>query len=299
MTRVLVVGTTGMLGSMVYDWLRRNKEIDLFATARSADEARELRFGSAATIQAVDAERGETPSLDGFDWVVNCAGVIKPYIRDSNREEVRRAIEVNSLFPMRLAAAAEASGSMVLQIATDCVYSGRDGNYSEAAAHDATDAYGKTKSMGEVESKNVRHLRCSIIGPQLKGKDSLLHWFLGQKEGASLNGFRNHSWNGVTTLHYAKICEGIITGGIQLPQVQHVVPTGDITKASLLRSFAKEYRRPDLKINDTDAPSVIDRRLSTRDEAANAALWKAAGYSTPPTVEAMVGELARYPFRAE
>ncbi len=299
MTRVLVVGTTGMLGSMVYDWLGRNKGIELFSTARSSDEARELRFGSASTIQAVDAERGDTPRLDGVDWVVNCAGVIKPYIRDSNRDEVRRAIEVNSVFPMRLAAAAEASGSKVLQIATDCVYSGRDGNYAETAPHDATDAYGKTKSMGEVESPNVRHLRCSIIGPQLKGKDSLLHWFLGQKEGATLNGFRNHSWNGVTTLHYAKLCEAIISGGIQLPQVLHVVPSGDITKASLLRSFAREYRRADLVINDTDAASVVDRRLSTTNAGVNSALWKAAGYPTPPTVEAMVGELARYPFRAE
>jgi len=296
MTKVLVLGTTGMLGAMVHDWLRRDSSLDVSATARSLDEARELGFGSAASLQKVDAEAGETPDLDGFDWVVNCIGIIKPYIRDDNRAEVRRAIEVNSLFPMRLAAAAEESGAKVLQIATDCVYSGRDGNYDESATHDATDAYGKTKSMGEVVSSSIRHLRCSIIGPQLKGKDSLLNWFLKQEKGASLNGFRNHQWNGVTTLHYAKICGAVIKNGVELPQVQHVVPTGDISKANLLRSFAKEFDRGDLTINDVDAGSVIDRRVQTKNAATNRGIWSAAGYDVPPTVEEMVHEMATYEF---
>lgn len=275
-----------MLGSMVHDWLRRERSFTVTGTARAGS----------STTRALDAESGDVPDIAGFDWVVNCIGVIKPYIKDDNREQVVRAIRVNSLFPIRLAEAAERTGARVLQIATDCVYSGRDGCYDEKAAHDPTDVYGKTKSMGEVHSPNMTHLRCSIIGPEIKGHVSLLSWFLKQERGAALNGYRNHLWNGVTTLHFAKVCGGIIRdrGEAALPHVQHVIPSGDITKADLLRSFAREYKRDDLTIKDVDAPTVIDRRLRTTDAQTNAKLWSGAGYTEPPTVEQMVKEMAEY-----
>lgn len=284
MTRVLVLGTTGMLGAMVYDVLKRDERLSVTGTSREGGK----------DLRTLDVERGDLPELGGIDWIVNCIGVIKPYIHDDNRAEVLRAINVNALFPLRLAEAAEAAGARVLQIATDCVYSGRDGQYVETAAHDATDVYGKSKSLGEVASPMMTHLRCSIIGPETKGFVSLLSWFLKQQKGASLNGFRNHLWNGVTTLHFGKICRGIITERLDTSGTQHVVPTGDITKADLLRSFAREYQRTDLKIADTDAPTVIDRRVRTKNAELNRTLWKAAGYDTPPTVEVMVKEMAAY-----
>lgn len=292
MTNVLVLGTTGMLGSVVYDWLRRDKSLRVSGRARDVEQAR--KYSTDGSLQKLDVERGETPKLEGVDWVVNCIGVIKPFIRDDNRDEVARAIQVNGQFPMRLALAAEKTGTRVLQIATDCVYSGRDGCYDERAAHDATDVYGKTKSLGEVRSPNMMHLRCSIIGPEVKGFVSLLSWFLKQERGAALNGYRNHLWNGVTTLHFAKLCRGIIKESPTLTHVQHIIPTDDITKANLLRSLAREYNRSDLTIKDVDAPTVIDRRLRTSNAEANAARWRAAGYREPPTVETMVSELSDY-----
>ncbi len=294
MTKVLVLGTTGMLGSVVHEWLRTDKSLRVSGTARDVAQARELGASADESIQALDAEHGETPNLTDVEWVVNCVGVIKPFIRDDNRDEVARAIQVNAQFPMRLALAAEKTGTRVIQIATDCVYSGRDGCYDERAAFDATDVYGKTKSLGEVRSPNMMHLRCSIIGPEVKGFVSLLSWFLKQERGASLNGYRNHLWNGVTTLHFAKLAGGIIKQSPTATHMQHVIPTGDITKADLLRSFAREFDRPDLTINEVDAPTVIDRRLRTAHVEANAALWRAAGYAEPPTVETMVREVGEY-----
>lgn len=282
MTTVLVLGTTGMLGSMVYDQLRRIDGLTVRAAARSAGDP------GTATI---DAEL-DTPDLAAIDWVVNCIGIIKPYIHDDNRAEVRRAIQVNSLFPMRLAEAAERTAARVIQIATDCVYSGKEGMYGERAAHDATDAYGKTKSLGEVSSDRMIHLRCSIIGPERHGFVSLLEWFRKQGAGAKLNGYRNHKWNGVTTMHFAKLCAAILKGFDIPAGPHHIVPTGDITKANLLRSFAKHFKRGDVVITDVDAPVVIDRRLSTETPEVSAALWRAAGYEQPPTVDQMVAELA-------
>lgn len=241
-----------------------------------------------------DAERDELPDLSAFDWVINTIGIIKPYIHDDNPAEVERAINVNAFLPARLAEASAKTGARVIQVATDCVFSGRDGQYAEASPHDATDVYGKTKGLGELTSPGFLHLRCSLVGPEVNGFMELLCWFLGQPRGAEVRGFTNHMWNGVTTLHFAKICAGIIERDLAPPCGQHVVPANDISKAELLRLFARIYHRDDIVVRDVQATPPIDRRLLTNQPAVNRELWLAAGYDAPPTIEAMVEELGSY-----
>lgn len=249
-TTVAVLGTTGMLGSMVAKVLKKNFEV-------------------------IEINRGQNNINVDADWVVNCIGIIKPKI--TTTEE---AIRVNALFPHELAKA----DAKIIQIATDCVYSGKKGHYIETDPHTATDVYGMTKSLGEAD---VYNLRCSIIGPEVKNHVSLLDWFLQQKEA---KGFINHWWNGVTTYHFAKICEGIIREDIKLPKLQHIVPADMVTKAALLELIAKAYKLK-IPIDKTKAPERIDRTLSTNNPELNKRLWKAAGYSKPPTIEHMIKEL--------
>jgi dTDP-4-dehydrorhamnose reductase len=214
-------------------------------------------------------------------------------------EQIDAAIAVNAVFPSRLARAAAARGIRVLQIATDCVYSGAKGMYLESDPHDALDVYGKTKSLGETFLPAAHHLRCSIIGPEPRTRKFLIEWFRRQPIKAEVSGFTNHRWNGVTTLHFAKLCAAIIGHDLTLGHAQHVVPSGTITKAKMLREFAHAYDRPDIVIRDTEAKTLVDRTLGTNQAAENAALWAAAGYSTPPTVEQMIAELSRFPYRGD
>jgi len=301
-THVVVLGASGMLGAMVLDWLARDTELTLTATARSSELLTAIQTRQPGLrVQMLDAETC-TPAelatlLRGAAWAINAIGVIKPYIHDDRAAEVERATRVNALFPHLLAPAAAQTGTRILQIATDCVYSGSRGAYVESSPSDALDAYGKTKSLGEVHSPQVHHLRCSIIGPETKGHVSLLDWFLGQPQGAGVNGYTNHQWNGVTTLHFARLCHGLIQHPVALPHLQHIVPTGAISKADLLGCFARDYHRSDLTITPGEARTVIDRTLSTEAADRNRQLWAAAGYSEPPTVPQMVAELAAYDSR--
>jgi dTDP-4-dehydrorhamnose reductase len=204
------------------------------------------------------------------------------------------APSVNALFPLLLATAAERANARVIQIATDCVFSGTRGSYREDSPHDALDVYGKTKSLGEVSSPHVHHLRASIIGPEPKEHKFLLDWFLGQARGAIIDGFTNHDWNGVTTLHFARVAAGAVAARTPLPELHHLIPSGRITKAEMLDAFAVSYRRHDLKINKVAASSTIDRTLETNDKGLNTMLWDGAGYFAPPTVETMIAELAQF-----
>jgi dTDP-4-dehydrorhamnose reductase len=300
-TRVIVLGASGMLGAMVVDYLSQNEKLEVVGTVRTIEVRDQLASRLSAvdwrTFDVIDRETttAQLAALGRSEWIVNAIGLIKPYIKDDNSLEIQRALLVNSQFPHWLGEVATSWKSTVLQIATDCVYAGTKGNYIETDKHDAIDVYGKTKSLGEAFDEATKILRCSIVGPELKGHVSLLDWFRKQKSGAKLNGFTNHNWNGVTTLHFAKICEGIITHRPNLARMQHVIPSGQISKFELVSSFARSFNRPDVEITPTVAATEINRTLGTTNADKNLELWDAAGYrGTPPTVPQMVEELAKF-----
>jgi dTDP-4-dehydrorhamnose reductase len=275
--KIQILGTTGMLGSMVARVFRD--------AGVKFDEHNHGEFDARvpATCEV----------LAGYDWTINCIGRIKPTIDETDPKSVWGSICVNSDFPFILSM----MGSKVIQIATDCVYDGSRGEYTESDLHNPTDVYGKTKSLGEVRADGFYNIRCSIIGPQpVKDpkKLSLFDWLLTQPEGASLQGYTNHLWNGVTTYHFAKLCLGIVKGKYKLPNVQHFVPADTVTKAALLKGIAGVWGRNDLKITETKAPTKADRSLRTDDEAMNGLLWGIAGYKSIPTIKQMLEELFNY-----
>lgn len=256
--RVLVLGKSGMLGSMVFGYLSKNTPFQVIGTERNEFNADKFLTDSSKFFKFKD-----------IDYVINCIGIIKPFCKDDDPTGVVNAIKINALFPYELAKFYKDTNTKIIQIATDCVFSGKDGNYNEDSPHDPLDVYGKTKSLGEVFVGNFLNIRCSIIGPEKKKKISLLEWFLGQKNGSSINGFTHHKWNGVTTLQFAKLCLKIIEGDkfdelLKVNYIHHFVPNEAVTKFELLKLFAKVFDKK-IKIVSADTPPPsIDRTLSTK-----------------------------------
>jgi dTDP-4-dehydrorhamnose reductase len=301
-SKAIILGGSGMLGSMVADYLSRDKNIKVAATVRTKEMAAKCRERindiewAPFDASAPDIDKA-LDIINGYEWIINAIGITKPLVHDNNLFEVERAIKINSILPFHIARKAEANKAKVIQIATDCVYSGRKGHYVETDEFDPLDVYGKTKNLGEMASPSNYLLRCSIIGPEPKEHKFLLDWFLGQPQKAKVNGYTNHDWNGVTTLQFARLCHGIINKGTNISTVQHIIPTEEITKYDMLKEFAKCYHRDDIVITPTQAPVVVDRTLKTKNEASNLAIWAAAGYAKPPSVPDMIAELSRYKFR--
>ena len=157
---------------------------------------------------------------------------------------------------------------------------------------DPIDIYGTTKYQGE-KVPGLHYIRCSIVGTESHGR-SLLGWFLNQPEKAVINGYRNHKWNGITTLHFAKICRGMIENDIKLSQLVHLIPADVKSKYELLVDLASEFNREDIIIVPVDAITSINRNLDTVYPGTNKYLWECAGYPEPPTIRQMIKELAEY-----
>jgi dTDP-4-dehydrorhamnose reductase len=137
-------------------------------------------------------------------------------------------------------------------------------------------------------------IRCSIIGHELKGAVSLMDWFLTQPKSVAVNGYTNHFWNGVTTLAFARIVEGVIRHNAFSPEVTHLVPSDQSSKFDLLKLLADQFGRMDIQIKDFETEIGINRTLTTLLPARNAQFWLNAGYSNVPSIAELIKEYAEW-----
>lgn len=264
---VVVLGANGMLGSMVDHYLKTHTDFKVISTTRRTNSKDATAFDALTFLHHPE----QYAFLKKADYVINCIGIIKPHCHDDNPDQVWTAIQVNAAFPHQLARTLSESKTKILQIATDCVYSGTKGDYRESDLHDALDVYGKTKSLGEGRYDNLLNIRCSIIGPEQGTSLSLLEWFLHQPAQAQLKGFQHHRWNGITTLQFAQLCQEIIAsdqfGTLRAKNyLHHFIPNSTVTKFELLELFQHVFET-DYQIEEVTAQSspvpAVDRTLAT------------------------------------
>lgn len=286
--KALVLGGEGMLGHKMFQVLRQRFG-DVACTVRGAlDEpfyaAIEL-FGAGQVIAGLDVTNREQlrQVLEAArpEQIVNCVGMIK---QRKEAEQAIPTIELNALLPHVLAQIASRWNGRVIHFSTDCVFSGRRGNYAEDDPSDAEDLYGKTKLLGEVRGANALTLRTSIIGRELRDFQSLLEWFLAQR-GGRVRGFVRHLYSGVTTNHLAALVAELIARHPTLTGLYQVT-SERIDKHALLCLLRDAYAL-DVEIVPDDT-TVCDRSMiGDRFRAAT-------GLATPPWPE-LVAELAADP----
>ena len=292
MSRVAILGSTGMLGSTLTQVFEREFDavIELNRTGISVTGSNNVV--TLDVLQKFDLQK--TFSDLRIDYIVNAIGMIKQKIDEDNQEDVMSANLINYEFAMSLNKFSIDSGIRVIQIGTDCVFSGVEGNYSEDSIFHPTDIYSKTKSSGELASSESMIIRCSIIGKELTSSLSLLGWVLSQPKSGIINGFTNHLWNGLTTLHFSEVVAGIIKTDNFSKGIVHLVPKDKVSKYELIKIIANEFGRSDLEIREFSAQNAIDRSLVTLNSVRNLQMWQAGGYNKLPTIREMVSQYANW-----
>ncbi|MEO6962399.1 MAG: sugar nucleotide-binding protein [Puia sp.] len=221
--KIVLFGSNGMLGTYLRSYLKNKYEVKAFTR-------KDLDLASAGEFKILDFLRR---NVSEDDVVINACGVIKQ--RDYDPLDM---ILVNSVFPHLLAKIKTETGCEVIHISTDCVYSGKEGNYSESDPHDCTDDYGKSKSLGENDSLTI--IRTSIIGEEKANKKSLLEWVRSNKSGR-IDGYKNHLWNGVTCLELSRLIAKIISTHSYWNGVRHVYSPEIVSKFELVNMINDVY----------------------------------------------------------
>jgi len=232
--KILVMGGTGMLGHKLVQVLGDPCEVT--ATFREFDGPWRRLPLFTETVQAVggvDAADFETVrqvvERTRPEVVVNCIGVVKQL--DAASDTVT-TMQINALFPHRLADLCSGVGARLIHISTDCVFSGSVGGYRESDIPDAEDLYGRSKQLGEVIRPGCLSFRTSIIGREITKAVGLLEWFIG-RGGRAVDGFTRALFSGLTTLEFSRILAQVVSDHGDLAGLYHVA-SEPITKFDLL-----------------------------------------------------------------
>lgn len=250
MKKILILGSSGMLGHMVYNYLVETNKFQIIDTSfpnRANSTSFLLDVTNIVALKEYIIEQKA-------DMVINCIGIL---VKGAN-ENPENAIYINSFLPHLISNLIKVHNGRLIQISTDSVFSGGKGTYLEDDIRDADDIYGRTKALGELNNTKDITLRTSIIGPELKQNgENLFHWFLHQK--GILNGYVDSYWSGVTTLELAKVIEYIIETNIT--GLVHVTNGVRISKYNLLRLIQAEWDKNDIIINQLKG-NKLDKSLA-------------------------------------
>ena len=248
--KFLVLGCNGMAGHMISLYLREQGH-DVFGFAHTKSPYVDSAVGDARDVSLVK----EIVGFNRFDAVVNCIGLLNKACEERKAD----AVYLNSCLPHLLAELTEGSNTQIVHLSTDCVFSGKRGQYTETDLPDGETFYDRTKALGELnDGKNIT-LRSSIVGPDINRNGiGLLNWFMQQS--GSVNGYTKTIWTGQTTLQLAKTIEAVAAE--KAHGLYNIVPDQSVSKYELLKLF-NHYLRGDavniVAVDGIDADKSLKR----------------------------------------
>jgi len=247
--RILILGSTGMLGHMLFFCLKKNKKFKVY----------DLSFRKKLNPESIICDIHDISNLEKIlkrikpEIIINSIGILP---QDPKFNKIN-SIFINSLFPQKLKEISKEFNSKIIQISTDCVFDGKRGKYSENDTPNEPKTYGLTKFLGEIKGSQHLTIRTSIIGPELKKEGKgLLHWIF--NENGKIKGYNKAIWGGITTLELSKVIEYCISYNIS--GLYHVTNGESISKYDLLNLIKREFKLNQIEIIK-DSSIIYDRSL--------------------------------------
>lgn len=254
MKKILVLGIKGMAGHVVFKSLSTFDKYDVYGIARNVDVSKKIFNLDVTNVN----ELKKIIDLK-FDVIINCIGILNKDAEDNPH----KAIWFNSYFPHFLEAVTKSTETKVITLSTDCVFSGKKGDYFENDIKDGEGFYAQSKATGEIDNNKDLTIRTSIIGPELK-KDGigLFHWFMNQEN--EIHGFTEAYWTGVTTIELAHAIHQAIQQNIT--GLYHLVNNDKISKYDLLDIINKVFRNNSVIIKPKSDYKVDKSLINTRND---------------------------------
>lgn len=252
--KILVLGATGMAGHVISIFLKE-KGHDVTSFSRKPFIYTNNILGDVTDFRFL-----EKIILKGnYDSVINAVGILNS---EADKDKTS-AILLNSYLPHFLSEVTHKVGTKVLHMSTDCVFSGKTGNYIENSKKDGETFYDKSKSLGELINNKDLTFRNSIIGPDMNENGiGLFNWFM--KQEGNLNGYTDAIWTGVTTITLAKAMEEALEKN--LTGLYHLVNNKSINKYELIKLFNENFKRGSLFIQPDDSVKVDKSLINTRED---------------------------------
>ena len=255
--RVLILGGNGMIGHNLL--LNLEKIFDTKVTLRKdiSQYKKYKIFNANNSFFNLDAKNISDfyDVIDRFkpNFIINAIGITKQI----SNLDIKNTYYVNSEFPHLISTHLN-EVDLMIQLSSDCVFSGKTGFYIESSIPDAEDDYGKSKAKGEILKKNVLTIRKSTIGFELSDGHGLFNWWL--KSSGKIKGYENAIYSGITSTQLSKIIISILNKNKNIYGLYNI-SSEPISKYDLLKFLNKISNRTDLII-EKDTQFKCNRSLN-------------------------------------
>ncbi len=248
MKSVLILGSSGLIGSTLYRYLSSKKKLSVHGTYNSNKP-------NFKKIIKYNFLKDPANFFKEYDLIINCIGITK---HNENKSNISLVYNLNIKLPLILNDLVKKKITKVIHISSDCIFSGAKGDYKENDNDYALDIYGQSKRIAELVMKESLIIRTSTIGHEIFYKYGLLEWFLANKK--KCKGYNNAFFNGLTTLELAKIIYAFFINKSFYPKSVINVGSEKISKYELLFIINKLYCK-NIEI-ERDLNFKIDRTLN-------------------------------------
>ena len=187
--KILILGSTGMLGSEIFETLSRVKSYRLFTSSRT----KMRKSKNHLQIDLANEEYLEKIQAIGADLIIYCTG--NTSISDCEvNPELARKLHVD--VPSQISRACK----KIIYISTDSVFGGDHPPYSESSSVSPLNFYAQSKSEGEKEIKkkslDYMIIRTNMYGVRSSRGQSIVEWAVdNMSKGKRINGFSDLFFN--------------------------------------------------------------------------------------------------------
>ena len=267
--RVYILGITGLLGSELFlRFIKEGQHLVKGSTRKHQlkefpilnQYKKNIDFG----IDIINLKNLKKKIKEfNPDYVINCIGYVKQKINKFTKKS--EVMYVNAVFPKKIYLIVKKLNSRLIHFSSDCVFDGKIGNYCEKEKPNASDLYGFSKYLGELNDKKAITIRTSIIGHEIKEKFGLLEWFLSKKK---CYGFTNSYFSGLTSFEIYNFINNYLFKKKNINGLFNL-SSSKISKYELLKIIKSAYKKKifikkdgKFKINRTLNSQFIKKKLS-------------------------------------
>lgn len=252
--KLLILGASGMAGHVIALYFKEQGH-EVTALTRRVFAYTDNIIADVTNLPLLT----KTINQGDYDAVINCIGILNQNAEDNKHE----AVFLNSYLPHYLSYITRDSRTKIIHMSTDCVFSGKSGNYNENSQRDGESFYDRSKALGELENDKDLTFRNSIIGPDINPNGiGLFNWFM--KQDGNISGYTKAIWTGVTTLTLAKAMEKALEE--ELSGLYNLVNNKTISKFELLQLFNKHMRENSINILPSSTVKVDKSLINNRND---------------------------------
>ena len=251
--RILILGIDGMIGHKIAQSLSYDYEV--IGSSRKNINLEDIGLTKGLLFNNDFLKNDYDTFLNKIlpDIIINCIGIT-----------TRRGISNNSLntdfinnqFPHKILEWTSKKNKKLIHFSTDCVFSGKKGNYLDGDQPDAEDIYGLSKAKGEINSENALTIRCSMIGREIYNHTELFEWLYSMKN-KEIKGYTNVIYSGVTTFWMGQVINKLLSENMNLNGIYNIA-SKPISKYELLFKLSNVFK---LNVNIIPNPNIKSNKV--------------------------------------